>query len=105
MPSVFDRGYPMIDATGSGTNQSVSIGTSSAQSAAFADTTKVVRLSANNNCFLTFGTNPTATSAGIHMHSHSPLFAKVNAGEKVAVISHNSNDTGKLSIHEMNSDF
>ena len=48
MPSVFDRGYPMIDATGSATNQSVTIGTSSAQSAAFAATTKVVRLSSNN---------------------------------------------------------
>tara|TARA_B100000424_G_scaffold54211_1_gene38958 strand:- start:1295 stop:1612 length:318 start_codon:yes stop_codon:yes gene_type:complete len=105
MPSVFDRGYPMIDATGSATNQSVTIGTSSAQSAAFAATTKVVRLSSNNNCFLAFGSNPTATSSSIHMHAHSPLFAKVNPGEKVAVISHNTVATGKLSIHEMKSDF
>ena len=106
MPSVFDRGYPIIDATGSATEQVVAIGTSSAQSAAFNAETKIVRLAANNTCFVEFGSNPTAVAtASIVLQANSPLWAKVNAGDKVAVISHNTIATGKLSVHEMKSDF
>ena len=106
MASVFDSGYPLIDATGGATEQIVAIGTSSAQSSAFAATTKIVRLAANNTCFVEFGSNPTAAVASsIILGAGDSLWAKVNSGDKVAVISHDTIATGKLSVHEMITEF
>ena len=99
MPSVFDRGYPMIDATGSATNQSVTIGTSSAQSAAFAATTKVVRLSSNNNCFLAFGSNPTATTSSTYLAANTDEVFKIDGGMKIAAIV--ATGTANLYIDEL----
>ena len=73
MPSVFDRGYPIIDATGSATEQVVAIGTSSAQSAAFNAETKIVRLAANNTCFVEFGSNPTAVATAYKYLPSDPI--------------------------------
>ena len=106
MSSVFDRGYPMIDATGGATEQIVAVGTSYAASSAFAATTKIVRLAANTTCFVEFGSSPTAAVASsIVLGAGDSLWAKVNSGEKVAVISHDSVATGKLSVVEMKSEF
>ena len=106
MSAIQDRGFGMMDATGTQTEQVVSIAATSGQSSAFASTTKVVRLAANNACFVKFGANPTASATdGHYIGTGSDLWAKVNSGDKVAVISHNTVASGKLTICEMKSEF
>ena len=106
MPSVYDRGLPLVDGTSSATLQVIAVGTSSGQSAAFDSETKIVRMAANNGCFVKFGSNPTAAvTDGVFVSNRNEVWAKVNPGDKVAVISHDSIVTGKLTVTEMKSNF
>lgn len=68
----------------------VTIGAASAQSAAMPATTRSVRLVATVDCFVEFGTNPTATSSGAATGFYLPAGAveyfTAIEGQKVAVI-------------------
>lgn len=59
--------------------------TSSTQSAAFQSTTRFVRITADAEAFLDFGTNPTAAATdGIQIQADTPEFFGVVPGQKVA---------------------
>jgi hypothetical protein len=68
----------------------VTIGAASAQSAAMPAGTRAVRLVATVDCFVEFGTNPTATSSGaatgFFMPAGSVEYFVALEGHKVAVI-------------------
>ena len=68
--------------------QTVAIGGSSAQSSAFASTTKIVRVHTDAKCSVLFGTNPTATTSKMRMAADSTEYFVVpqNQSWKVAVI-------------------
>lgn len=68
--------------------QTVAIGGSSAQSAAFANNTRLVRIHADAICSLTFGTNPTATATKRRFAAGQTEWVRVlpNQQYKVAVI-------------------
>lgn len=59
---------------------------STTQSTAFATGSVFVRLVASTNCYIAFGTNPTATSAGICLIANVPEYFTVTAGQKVAAL-------------------
>lgn len=65
----------------------ITIGTTT-QSAAFATTTKLVRVSATAACHVVFGANPTATTAGIHIPAGGMVdfFVGYRSGLKLAVV-------------------
>lgn len=69
-------------------NQTVSIGGSTTQSAAFGANTSIVRLHADAICSVQFGTNPTATATTARMAANqTEYFAVPKTGTyKVAVI-------------------
>jgi len=61
--------------------------TTSTQSAAFRSDTRMVRLHTDTNCFIKFGTNPTATTASdARMAANQTEYFKVNPGFKVAAV-------------------
>lgn len=66
--------------------QTVAIGGSSAQSAAFGATTNYLRLHADAICSVKFGANPTATAASARMAAGQTEYFIVSPGMKVAVI-------------------
>lgn len=66
--------------------QTVAIGGSSTQSAAFNAQTKYVRLHADATCSRKFGSNPTATATSPRMAAGQTAYYGVNPGDKVAVI-------------------
>lgn len=68
------------------TNQQVSIGGASAQSAAFRDTTRFVRLHADVACRIAIGTNPTASSTSMRIGAGGTEYLGVTPGLKLAVI-------------------
>lgn len=82
-----DEGGNVIQAgleDGFTTGQSVAYTTSS-QSAAFQDDTKLIRVSCDAEAFLDFGTNPTAAAAdGVNVQADTPEFFGVVGGQKVA---------------------
>ncbi|NIT58414.1 MAG: hypothetical protein GWN00_19960 [Aliifodinibius sp.] len=82
-----DEGGNVIQAgqeDGFAAGQSVTF-TTSAQSAAFQDTTRFVRISCDAEAFLDFGSNPTAaTTDGINVQADTPEFFGVQPGQKVA---------------------
>ena len=67
-------------------NQQVSIGASSAQSAAFTDTTRFVRIHAESACRIEVGSNPTASSASMRIGAGGTEYLGVLPGLKIAVI-------------------
>ena len=67
------------------TEKLASSGTSS-QTAAFADGIEYVRVIADADCHILFGSSPTATSSSIFIPADQPEIFKVNPGEKVAAI-------------------
>lgn len=82
-----DSGLPAQIATEPAiANQTVSIGGTSAQSAAFNTETKFVRLYADVACCVSFGANPTSTNAKTALPVGSPEYFGVTPGHKVAVI-------------------
>lgn len=68
------------------TNQQVAIGGSSAQSAAFGDTTRFVRIHADASCRVAVGSNPTASSASMRIGAGGTEYLGVLPGLKLAVI-------------------
>ena len=81
-------------------SQNVSFTGSSAQSSAVAMTTWQVRLIADNDCYVAFGSNPTATTSGTWLPATSPEFFAVRPGDKIAVIQKSA--SGTLNVSEMN---
>ena len=77
------------------TEKLASSGTSS-QTAAFADGIAYVRVIADADCHILFGSSPTATSSSIFIPADQPEIFKVNPGEKVAAIG-----TANVSISEL----
>lgn len=67
-------------------NQQVSIGASSEQSEAFADTTRFIRLHAEAACRVTVGNNPTAASSSMRLGPGGTEYLGVSPGLKIAVI-------------------
>lgn len=83
-----------------GVVQNVTFNGTSAQSAAFGSSTKLVRVAATQACFLAFGANPTAAaSSGILLPAGVSEKFIVNAGEKLAVVQ--SSSGGILGIVEV----
>ena len=68
------------------TNQQVTAGGVSAQSAAFGDGTKFVRVHTDAAIRIEFGLNPTAAATSPRMAAGSTEFFGVRAGDKAAVI-------------------
>lgn len=66
--------------------QSVAIGASSTQSAAFNARTRVLRLHATAACHVAIGPNPTATTSKFRLAVDGEAFFEVQSGDKVAVI-------------------
>jgi hypothetical protein len=57
------------------------------QSTAFRNDTRMVRIHTDTNCFIKFGTNPTATTAvDARMAANQTEYFKVNPGFKVAAV-------------------
>lgn len=67
-------------------NQQVAIGGSSAQSAAFGDTTKFVRVHADAACRVSLGSNPTASATSMRIGAGGTEYLGVRPGLKIAVI-------------------
>lgn len=72
-----------------GSDQTVAIGGSSAQSTALKNNTQLVRLRTDAICSVAVGTNPTATTSNARMAAGQESWFAVgpNSGFKVAVIS------------------
>lgn len=66
--------------------QQVVVGAGSVQSAAFADTTRLVRVHSDVVCRVAFGLNPTAAATSMRLAAGSTEFFGVIPGHKVAVI-------------------
>lgn len=86
--------------TGRDVFQQVTFSGTSAQSSAFAATTKKVSLVSSQDCYIKFGTNPTATAGAGSFFLPAKVVVKfgVEPGEKVAAIQ--SSAGGILSIAE-----
>lgn len=67
-------------------NQQVSIGGTSAQSTAFGDTTRFVRIHTDSACRVAIGTNPTASSTSMRIGAGGTEYLGVMPGLKLAVI-------------------
>ena len=68
------------------TVQMMSSSGTSSQSSAFAAYTYYVRICADADCHILFGSSPTAASSSIFIPADQPEIFKVNPGEKVAAI-------------------
>lgn len=66
--------------------QTVAIGGTSAQSAAFNAKTRYVRLHTDATCSILFGANPTATTSTPRMAANQTEYFAVTRGDLVAVI-------------------
>jgi hypothetical protein len=67
-------------------NQQVVVGASSAQSLAFADTTRFIRIHSDVACRVAIGANPTASTASMRMGAGGTEYLGVLPGLKIAVI-------------------
>jgi hypothetical protein len=68
------------------TNQTVAIGGTSTQSAAFNSATRMVRIHTDAICSIRFGTNPTATATTGRLAANQTEYFGVVPKDKVAVI-------------------
>lgn len=66
--------------------QSVAVSGVSAQSNAFAATTRAVTLQPEEDCYVEFGTNPTATTGSFRLTAGQDYDFWVEIGHKLAVI-------------------
>ena len=95
-----DNDLNPIQALGVNTEQTpISVGATAAQSAAFGSSTIVIRVVANTDCHIAFGSNPTATANSTFIPKGLPEYFKVNSGEKLSVIQDSA--AGTLYITEM----
>ena len=89
----FSKGMPMVGFGAKVAQNNVAIGGASAQSNAFAATTRVIRVHTDAICAVEVGgTNPTATNGGgatasSRMAANQTEYYYVNPGDKIAVIS------------------
>lgn len=83
----------------SAAHQSVSVSTTSAQSAAVGATVTFVELYCDSLCFVAVSANPTATATGIPVYPGIPRTMSILPGQKVAGILAAGTDT--LRIVEM----
>jgi len=88
-----------VQALKAGTVATVSVSSSSAQSAAHAATTNVVRLVSTTDCHVAFGSSPTATTSSMYLPANQVEYFLVAASEKVAAI--RANADGTLYVTEM----
>lgn len=83
-----------------GSTQSAAFTSSSAAiSNAVGANTRVVRLVATTDCFVAFGSAPTATTSGLFLPAGVPEYFRVDSGDKVAAI--RSTSDGTLYVTEM----
>ena len=68
------------------TQKIASGGSSSAVADVFGTQTEYVRIAADADCHILFGSNPTATSSSIFIPLDQPEIFKVSPGEKLAAI-------------------
>lgn len=66
--------------------QAVTFSTTSAQSAAFAETTQFVRVHSDTTCQVLFGLNPDAAIGGTRLIANGTEFFGVRGGYKLSVI-------------------
>ena len=78
--------------------QVVAVSSSSTQSTAFAAGSHYARLVSTVNCYVAFGTNPTATSSSLYMVANVPEFFGITPAQKVAVL--RVSGDGSLSVVE-----
>ena len=81
-----------------GTSQTVAYTGTAAQSSAFQLTTTLIRVIASTDCYLRFGSNPTATTSDMLLLANIPEYFGVTPGEKVSAI--RSTASGTLYITE-----
>ena len=67
------------------TRQAVSF-TTTTQSAAFQKETTLISVESSADCFLEFGTNPTATTSKLPLKAGVEKFRAVRGGHKVAAV-------------------
>jgi len=76
-----------------GATQTISFTGTSAQSSALGSATNLVRLYSTEECFVAFGSNPTASSSTVPLGPKNPEYVQVNPGELIAAISNGTNGT------------
>ena len=79
------------------THQTVTISGTSAQSSAFQDDTKLIRISSDAECWYLIGANPTATNVKSHLPAAHVEYRSVEPGNKIAAIG----TSGTLYIEEI----
>ncbi len=79
-------GQPQIAPRPALTTQTVAIGGSSTQSAAFSAQTTYIRVHSDAICSTAVGSNPTATATSERMSAESTEYFGVTPGHKIAVI-------------------
>jgi hypothetical protein len=68
------------------TTQNVTVGATSAQSAALNAQTRMVSLCADASCYIAVGVNPTAEAGSLYLPADCPTAFSVAGGHKIAVI-------------------
>ena len=71
------------------TTQTLAIGVSSVSSAAFSQSTTLIRINVDTTCSVSFGTAPTATTTSMRIPANQTEYFVVPPGTKVAVIANN----------------
>lgn len=88
----------VIPAVFPGNSQRVAIGASSVQSSAMGETTGLVRLTGSSDCYVSFGSNPTATTSSLYLPAGAIEYFGINPGDKIAVLQ--ASTAGYLNIVE-----
>lgn len=83
----------LIDAMVPDTNQSVAFSGTSAQSDAVGTGVNLVRLTCDQDCYVEFGENPTATSASMPLFGGVIEYFGIKPGHKIAVIQKTASGT------------
>jgi len=76
-----------------GASQNVAIGAASTQSAAFSQSTTMVRVAPTVDCRIALGLNPTADATSMLLFGGQPEVVAVGRGHKVAVIQQSGGGT------------
>lgn len=85
-PSVYQGGLLPVVYMPPLTTQTVAIGGSTTQSAAFNAKTKMIAVHTDAICSVEFGSNPVATANSKRMAAGTTEYFEVTAGHKIAVI-------------------
>lgn len=84
------RTWPAIEI---GTSQTVAIGATSVQSSAVDSNTSLIRLFSTVDCFITVGSNPTATTSHMILPAGIVEYIGITGGHKLAVIRNSASGT------------